>query len=232
MITKTRADLRAQVREAADIESATARHTDDQVNGYVNRGMGVYHAVLTEVAGEMRSSASTTLTMVSGTSTYSLPSTCFRVVEVRANYNGQTLWLLPFSKDERVELSDTSVGWSGAPHAYGITGTSSIEFLPVPSSGYTVDVRYITDAAQLWDDVTTFDSLSRCGDEFVTQYAARLVCQKDGRDDQFALCDRLMREAEARVRRYARRLDGNAPKRINDVRTAEYDAGRRWRLGR
>jgi hypothetical protein len=222
-----RGAIRASVRQAADIENATARHSDSELNDFINRGIAALYYLINESRGGQYYVTTATVPTVAGTASYALASDFYKLLSVTATINGRQCPLLPVDDEaQRVLLSDTSYGWRGEPARYELAG-GNIVFYPTPQAVYSIAVRYVPAAPQPAADGTNLDTIERF-DDYVIYYAAREAATKDEEWELVtALTTRLL-EVEARVRASAPMRDQGAPPRVQDTREAELLGRRRW----
>jgi len=233
-LTRTRAEIRSDVRRGADIEGTShlERHPDSDLNVYIDAGYGAFHRKLAEVMPDVRLLLSASASTVSGTSQYTL-TTDFSVSNVLAIYSvdmvidGEKVWLRPFEMHERPMLSDTSVNTTGVPAAYRFR-VDTLELLPVPAGVYTVTVWYIPTQSGFANDAATMDTIQRL-DDYVTKWAIREVALKDKHWDLHDRMSGRLKELEAEIEFFARSRDVSAPARVTDVYLAHRGRHRRWR---
>lgn len=220
-LTQTLLQLRTNVRRMADVAggSALARHPDADLNDYVNRGIAALRRELDVAIPDQRFLTSTTVSTVSGTTTYSLPSDFNHLVSVDLTANGAKSWLLPFEMHERPSLTSPNTSFSGIPFVYRLEG-SSIELLPAPTAAYTATIWYVADPSTLASDGSTLDTITRL-DDYVIAYAAKLAAMKDKNWDLVQACDGIMDRMREDVQFIARSRDRNAPSRIVDEDLAD-----------
>lgn len=218
-LQQTVAQLRASTRQFANAEGTTAllRHPNANVDDYVLRAIGSLYRKLTEAVPDQRYLATTTITMVNGTSTYNLPSDFSSLLAVDLTANGVKVGLLSYEMLERPLLTDPSTTFVGIPVAYRLR-QSDIEYLPTPSSNYTSSLWYIPDAQQPTGG-QAFDTISRL-DDYLVAYAARIIATKDKNWDLVAECRNVCTELADDIAALARGRDKNSPSRITDVYNA------------
>lgn len=229
-LNQTLAQLRASTRKFANVQGATAlaRHPDVDVNDYVLRALGSLYRKLTESQPDQRYLAYSTVTMVNGTSLYSLPSNFFHLISVDLSALGVKVWLTSFEPNERPRLTDASEPYTGVPLFYRLEG-SNIEFLPTPRDAYTSTLWYIPDAPQP-SEGQAFDTIARL-DDYVVAYASRIIATKDKQWDLVNECRTVCGELEGEIAVIGRSRDVNSPGRVLDVYQADR-WGRRLRGGR
>ncbi len=231
-LTHTVAQFLADMRQRTDNESTSAldRFPDLECIGYLNRAVSQFHRVMVESRGGNYKVSTATVSTVSGTSVYALDATFYRLLNVNATIDGHKQWLVPFDENERATLSDTNVGWSGRPFRYSLVG-SNIEFLPTPTSVYTVEVRFVPDPPTLVAG-NSYDCVNGDGLNFIVDTASKYMSDKD---ENFELSMSLQASAAALKEALTGSLpnrDQNFPPRIQNVRTLPRGGARgvgRWR---
>ena len=215
-LNQSLAQLRTSVRSFANVGGATAllRHPDAEISDYVLRAIGSLYRHLTEAVADQLFLASTTITTVSGQTTYSLPSDFDSLISADLTAYGVKVWLTSYENNERPALTDPSLANNGVPTCYRLRGGTIIELLPAPGAGYTVTLWYVPDAQQPAEG-QVFDTISRL-DDYIVAYAARLVATKDKNWDLVNECRTVCKELEAEIAFISRSRDRNSPSRITD----------------
>ena len=229
-LTQTLAQLRASTRKFANVQGTTAllRHPDADVNDYILRAIGSLYRRLTEAQPDQRYLSSTIITMVSGTSSYSLPSDFDSLISVDMTAQGVKVWLLAYENSERPTLTDPAEYFTGIPAYYRLR-SSNIEYLPVPKDAYSSTVWYVPSAQQPTEG-QAFDTISRL-DEYLVAYAARIVATKDKNWDLVGEGRAVCNEMAEEIAVIGRSRDLNSPGRITDTGLANR-WGRRLRGAR
>lgn len=223
---RTLEQLREAVRGATDSRGSSAldRHPDSEITDAINRGRAAFFVLVSQCNGGERTITSTTINTVAGTTTYALPTDLERVVSVDMTIAGQSYWLQPFQHEERGQLAASAVYLSGAyPTSYKITG-DSLELQPPPSGVYAVFVRYVPTPPLLTTSTSSFDTIARLGEEYVTYWAARIICESDRAWDVADRYSARLGELEVKIQTQVR-MRGDGPMRIADVSSR---AVRRW----
>src|SRR6188768_974681 len=139
---RTLAELRAEVRERADIEG-DPHITDAEVNRFVNQSIARLHN-LAAIAGEDEFTLSIAIPTVAGTEAYAITGAFYKLVSVDVSVNGQLRPMRRWNFSERaLYLNDASWGSISQPLAYRLIEGERISFLPKPDGVYTVTVWYI-----------------------------------------------------------------------------------------
>ncbi len=170
---------------------------------------------------------STTITTVSGTSTYALTNGFYELIGLDINTGAGTRFALErFMERERPNLLNTTVSRVGYPQFYAPIGMGSVELLPVPAGVYTITVRYVPPQPPLVADDDTFDGLNGLEEWMVCDVVRKLAAsEKDWPTVQAmdAMCLRL----GDRITTMARMRDRASPRRVVDVRCGRGARGRR-----
>jgi hypothetical protein len=229
MLTRSLSQLMESAREAADAEgeSALARHPDDKVRDYVNRGIAAFQRIVADAAG----AATVTITTSVGSTLYALPVDFGHLLsaELGPNSAGHQDWLLRFDVTERADLSrlDASTSLS----RYRLQG-DNIEILPGPRAGQRLTLWYIPSATQLDAPGELLDVGARY-DDYIICYAAREMGTKDRAWDLVGQMAARLGEIEPKIRKYMRSRDQANPPRVRDVWSHRVDRfGRTSRRGR
>lgn len=228
-LTKTRTLIRAAVRRFTDTggTNALVRHPDADLNDYIDRALGSLHRKLNEFIPDLRVLSSSSISITSGTTSYSLPADFEALVSVDLTANGVKVWLEAYEMHERASLTDSGSSYSGVPQFYRLRG-SNIEYLPSPTSSYTSVIWYVPTPTQFSADAETFDTINRL-DDYLVAYASRFVAVKDKNIELVALCRDMMAELEADIALVARNRDRNSPPRVVDEWHADRWGRRRGR---
>ena len=215
-------DLISFVRKRGDIEgySQLDRHPDEDLTGYINRGVKAWYEVINRKPG--RYVASLTYTTTSGVTLYPLPTgggaaqpDFWRALNVSAIVAGRQEWLSPFEEFERPRLSDPAGSWYGAPTRYALMGVN-LELLPPPGAGTSVTLRYIPVAPQLSSSTDSVDFIN--GEEdYVIDYAARLAMAKDAQWDVVSHLENDMSAQISRIQDESPKRDMSLPGRVTDL---------------
>lgn len=146
MATVTLADMRRIVRHHADIETTaptTAEVDDDELDGYINPGLGCFHDLMLEI--QRHEWPITPLKQLEATGDgdterWQLTNIVQHVVMVRVRENGTDWFNLPdWQHEERSDyLSSTR---RSLPYAYRDIG-GEIEILPAVRSGSDIQICY------------------------------------------------------------------------------------------
>lgn len=158
--TRTLAELRTQVRQAADIENAVA-WTDTQLNQIINDSIADLYMVLVECY-EDDYTVPVEITTVAGTPGYDLnpsPGTGIfklRGVEIKIN-DREYRPMVRFNLNDRWEYD---VHGQGMPVAYKLFGKEGIGFYPVPDGVYSIITWVVPPPVELSGDSDEYDGVS------------------------------------------------------------------------
>ncbi len=175
--------LRTKVRKRADVEGETVRHTNAEINGYINEA---WNELYEELAGTNEEYFSTTysFTTTPGTALYTLPAAFFYLRTASVNQNGWRYEITRLDLNELDEQENFGVSYTGSPIGYTILG-DNLELVPTPTAAFTVTIRYVPLPTDFSADGDTQNF--RAGwEEFVIWEAAAKVIAVDGRDHTVA----------------------------------------------
>lgn len=207
--TATLLSLRTQVRERADIENATTRHTDAQLNEIINQSWADLHEELT-ISNEDYLVSSTTTNTVAGTDTYALPATFYKLRGIFVSLGGFLEQLQPFALQQLDEYQYTG-GWiSGAPIAYHLLG-ANLMVKPTPTGVYTLTIYFTPAPVKMTVDADTVDGVAGW-EEFVVWDSVVRVLVRDDRDASVARAE--AERLKNRIVRMATMRDYASPSRI------------------
>lgn len=207
--TVTLTSLLAQVRQRADIESATARHPDSQLTEYINQSWAELHDELAQSVQDYLVTSST-ISVVNGTDTYSLPATFYKLRAIFVTVGSSYIELHPFHIQEIGKYQYAGGWYTDAPMAYHLTG-SNILFKPTPNGAYTVTLYFTPAPARVSVVSETFDGIAGW-EEFVVWDSAAKVMARDERDPSYA--QGKAREQLQRITRMAATRNSAEPSKI------------------
>jgi hypothetical protein len=160
------ADGRPGGTEAFVVDSdatANAVSFDTLVNG----AAAELYDLLVAARGHEYYATDATLSIVSGTATYSLASDFYQLLSVRLEWaDGQFEELHPSAVRQRTAYENTLAPWQyGSVKAYRLKGSQTasaqtMEFFPEPTATVTARYRYIPAFALLANDSATFDGVN------------------------------------------------------------------------
>ncbi len=215
-LTQTREQVRDNVRRTTDTRGTNAlvRHPNTDLNEYINRGYAALYRKLTFTLPDQRFLASDVITTVADTELYSLPADFDHLISIDLSANGTLSWLSPYDLPERPGLADPNARGVGIPLTYRLRG-SNIEFLPSPSSIYTITLWYVPTTDQFTADADTLDTIVRL-DDYVISYASLQVAVRDKNWGLVSECRTAMSMLDPEIEAIARSRDKNGPSRIVD----------------
>ncbi len=207
--------LRSRARTKADMVTSQFV-TDAEFNQMLSDSWTELYDLLT-TAYEDYYSASTSITLVGGTDTYSLPADFYKLLGVDLVLGSQTFSLKRFNWADRNlyrqnVLTASSLGITDL--RYQLRG-GSIVFIPIPAGTGSATLWYIQAPSSLVNDTDTIDGQSGW-DEYVVTDAAIKALQKEESDVSV-----LMAQKESLKRRIlgaAKNRDAGSPRTISDVR--------------
>lgn len=212
--TRTLAELRTQVRQAADIENAAA-WTDGQLDQLINDSIADLYLVLVECY-EDDYTESYAFSTAATTEVYSLASA--GVVKVRAVevLDGED-WL-PLDRWDFSNRRFYADG-SGRPRAYRLIGKESITLLPTPDGVYSMRVWLVPPPDTLTLDTDTYDGVSGYERYVVVDSAIKVGIQEE--TDVRALVQERQRMLE-KIQRTAGTKDAGRPDIVQDMESASW----------
>jgi len=218
MATVTLAVLRARARERADMTSSTFI-TDANFNLWINESGQRLHEKLVDAMGEEYVESTSTVSVVSGTSDYALPSDFFKLYAVDGNINGQNRTMRPFTRAQRNALQNPIPIWFGYPR-YRVTG-SNIRVLPKTQS-FTMTLFYAPTFTLLTGDSSTVNFPNGWERLIVIETAIQALMKEES--DVTALRQEQMK-MEAELQRIKDDRDQSFPKSAVDLDDISLD----WR---
>lgn len=222
MLTVTLAQLRTNARNRADMANSQFA-SDSELNSLINSSANELWDLLVSTV-EDYGLTSSTISVVAGTDTYSLPSNFYKLrgVDLVVDGNGNAVTLKPFNFAERNAYLFTPT-WNvvGLSYLrYHVVG-NSIRFVPVPNQAQTVKLWYIPVLTQMSADGDTLDGVNGF-EEYVVVDAARKLRVKEESDT--TQLDMEKAALIARIQAMAADRDHGTAERIADVtKTMPYE---------
>lgn len=216
--------------------TANAVSLDTIVNGCIAE----WYDAMVAARGHEYFLTETTLSIVGGTATYTLPADFYQLLSARLDWDPTNREeLSPVGVRDRTHLSMVTTFARWTPKAYRLRGTQAagmrtFELFPTPPSGsaaVTCTIRYIPICALLVDDTTTFDDANNSS-ELVALKAAikyRTIAEKP-----IGNLQQLYGECAARLSALADQRNANTPEQIGQTYPErglgyqQYLADRRW----
>lgn len=215
--TATLSELRTGAYRRADQENLTERFPTSEVTGYVNDGIAELWDMLVNANGYSYYGITSTINLVAGTSSYSLPADFYKLHKVI--YVGSTLGgrleLDRLSEADEVALQ---VATSRVPLYYRVR-SGFLDVLPRPATSASLSLSYVPCATKLVSDNDTFDGINGF-EEYVVCYAARRMSIKDADFELANMIYQDMNRQIERIERMAADRDKGHPERVQDIRGA------------
>lgn len=184
--TATWTSLLAQIRQAADIESATDRHPDANLLEYANGSWAELYEQIVDGGGDQYLT-SKTFSTASATSDYSFTTIIgaspnfYRAKGLDVDIGGPgPLPMRKFAWEER-NFYLYNTGWQyGRPVAYHLVG-EGVKLIPTPTGVYTVTLWYFPAPVKMTTGADVIDGVAGW-EEYVVVDAAIKCLRKDDRD--------------------------------------------------
>jgi len=170
-----------------------------------------------------------TITVVSGTASYSLPTDYYKTIGVDVQRSDGSTWinLRRYNHTERNKYSNYGGGINREWTEYRVRG-GNIVFTPSPTWSGSARHFYIPTPTKLTDDGDTFDGVAGWDDYVVYDCLVKFVGGKEEGDA--AVWQSLFDKAQNRIEQMSRTRDFGEPSTIRDL--DEEEAERLWpRLG-
>lgn len=171
--------LRSQVRKRADIENETVRHTDAEVNRYINMAWNELYDLITSTNTDLFNTTYSFPT-VAGTSVYALPTGFYLLRTANIVQNSWTYELSALNLSELDSYNNYGQVYAGSPSGYAFLG-SNLQLVPTPTSVYTVTIRYVPLPTDMVADSDTIP-MQAGWEEYVIWKATALIQAIDKRD--------------------------------------------------
>lgn len=169
--------------------------------------------------------SSQTIPTVAGTQLYALDPTFLSLISVDVFISGgSVISAQPYQEEQRNAFRNapTAYGWGmAAPVYYQIQGTS-ISFIPIPQSVYSVTVNYVPTAPTLTQQVDTIDCINGW-EEFIVLNVAIKCATKAGQMATVPVLDGMLEKQRARIRSLAPRRDQMSAERVHVIQNAVGD---------
>lgn len=205
--------LRTRARVLCD-QANSAFISDADFNALLNASADELYDILVE-RFEDYFTTSSTITTVSGTENYPVPTDFYKLVGVDFQIDS-TRWraLEPFSVRERnVYRNLPTIGFPGYELKYWLRG-SSFDLLPVPTAAWTLKLWYVPKRTQLALDTDTFDGVNGWEEYVVVDAAIKATVAEEG--DPSALMQAKAALLE-RIEKASSKRDAGSPARVSDV---------------
>lgn len=217
----TLADLRTAAQRRADMTNSTFV-SDAEWLDYINFGVARLHRLLVSKYGDDYYLSTNDITLVSGTSAYSLPTDFLKVrgVSLIAS-SGEEYPLRRYMFEER--HTRQYLTWSSTIRSttmmYRILG-GNIEFIPQPAGSGTVRLFYVPQVTKLADDTDVVDARLAIGwEEYIVLWAAIQAVDKDQPRNPQATdpMSRMLAKIEQEIQEDADNRDIGEPMRVIDI---------------
>jgi hypothetical protein len=221
--------LRTRVQRAADIEGASARFPNSELNDYINESLAELYGLIRAAYGEDYYRTVYTFTTSGNVATYNLPSNFLALISVDVPLGGNlVLTARPYMENERNLYKFFPFGaWTmnqpiwyrltGAVDSTGGTGSpQTISFIPTPTGNYTVNCNYVPTPVLLVGDSDTFDGVAGW-EEYAVIDAAMKCATKNQQWDLLQALEGRKAAVMARIEKMAPEHDGGQADRVQDV---------------
>lgn len=188
--TRTLTNLLSDVRLRADMVNSTFV-SDSELTEYINQSIAALFGILVGARGQDYYENSTTITTTAGTTTYSLPSDFWQLIQVEADLGGIKRPIKPFMRKEHAAWSEQAV-----------------------PGGYTFTVYYTPAPTRLSSGTDTFDGIAGW-EEWVVLDAAIKCMAKEESDVSILAAQKVA--IEKQIEQLAGDRDAGWPERIVDV---------------
>lgn len=223
MRTRTLTNMILDVRQRANMENSTFV-TDAEITEYLNQELAELWGRLALNEGQPHIRSTTTISVVSNTALYNLPSDFWRMQSITANLNGITGVLSNFNEVDRGYLSSPLIWGVRSPVQYRIQA-NQIEFLP-STQAFTATMYYTPCQPRLVTGSDTFDGFN--GYEIAAIYGAVAHCLvKEEGDPSFFVGEK--QRIFAHIDSLAPSRDAFGPERVADTSTMSSWWGWGWR---
>lgn len=213
--TRTLANLRADVRERADMVGSSFV-TDPTVDEFINQSLAALYDMLAGAFGDEYFNTFTTLTTTAGVDSVTLPSDFYKLTGLFWRLSSSERVPLLKYTPAQAELSAYTFGWSSGNDVFYRLAGDNVRFVPEPTGVHTLDLHYIYAPARLVDDGDTWDGYG--GWEEWAIWDATIKCLVKEESDTSA-AERERTRVEARIEAAADR-DHAEPPRIQRKRIA------------
>lgn len=223
MATVTLAQLESDALLYADQRpgGSTAHIDPTTLTRLVNQALKEFYDLLIRARGHEYFLTSSTLAIVSGTATYTLPTDLYELVSVTLEWGTRNHELVrpAASTSDRSAYTNLGLWTQYGPKAYRMrgvqAGTQTLELLPTPASNVTARLQYIPTMTELTSG-QSIQTVNGWGKLVSLKVALEMLSIK-GLSKQRALVEGLYQEQLERVEAMASEQDANEPKHPRDV---------------
>lgn len=212
MATRTLLDLRTKARRRANMENSTFV-TDSEFNEYLNYSISELRDLIISKVGEDYYATSSSISLISGTESYSLPATFYKALWVELLCEDGL-----YRKMRRFEVAEQAVGATIFSHAlpeirYRLRENNIIFSPSSDIGGKTARLWYVPVLTELSADGDTLVGFNGW-DEYIVLRSAIIALEKEEQDTS-ALSIRL-EQLRLRIESMAPSRDQGQPMRVTD----------------
>jgi hypothetical protein len=210
-LTATLLEMRTQVRQRADMVGSNFC-TDPEIDGYLNKSITKLYDLLVKNYGEdyYTDPTPSTISVVAGTDTYSLPTTFYKLSGMDVQVG--SLWV-PIHKYGMGNRNRAQEGKLVRDARYRLL-SNKIRFTPIPTASHTVRLWQIPAPTKLVADADTFDGIAGW-EEFAIVDAAIKCLSKEESDTSALMVEK--KELEDRIISLSANRDIVEAERITDI---------------
>lgn len=200
---------------------ATSHISSTELTRLVNQALKEFYDLLVAARGHEYFITSSTLAVVAGTATYSLPSDLYELVSVTLEWNARDHEIVrpAAATADRAWYINIGTWTQWSIKGYRIrgaqAGTQTLEFLPTPASSVTARLQYIPTMTELTAG-QSIQAVNGWGKLVSLKVALEMLSIK-GSTKQRATVLELYQEQLQRIEDMASELDAAEPKRPRDV---------------
>jgi hypothetical protein len=188
---------------------------DTEITRLINLALGDLYDLLLAARGHEYYADEDTISVVSGTSRYNLPSDFYELLSAELEWgatNHEPVNSLEHVKD-RYRLNNWATWAQGAPKAYRLRG-AQIELQPTPTSAVTMRIQYVPALTDLAAPSATFDGVNGW-EKLVALTVAKEMRVIQGQS--FSYLDKLIDFERARIEAMAADRAASEPRTVRDV---------------
>lgn len=216
--------LRTQALQRADMQNSNFIDSTSGVtceaNNIINASAAELYDLLVTNFEDYYTSSST-ISVVSGTDTYSLPASFYKLlgVDLVIDSNGNAVTLKRFSfSDRNAFLFTPTMSVVGLAYLRYMLQGQNIKFVPLPSSASTVKLWFIPTLTPLSADSDTFDGINGWEDYIIVDSAIRFLTKEESDTSSLAA------EKASIIKRIndsAPNRDAGSSGRVSDINKAQ-----------
>lgn len=206
--TVTLATIRTMIQDEADVRDPP--FSDAMLNRWINIAKAKFYDLITQ-ADPDRFWKETTISVVSGTGDYSLPSDhLFTHIVAVLKTNGNYQLMERFQIDETYDYQDSDSERTFT--RYRVVG-SNIRFIPTPGWSGTVKHCYIPVLSDLSSDTDTIDCVNGWEEYIVADVCAKCRSREEGDNREFVA---RRREIEQHIKSLGSRRNVSKPDKVGN----------------